>query len=73
MPDTFDISSLSFGWLIVLIITSIAFGAAGYAIASRRVKQSFVVFLVRFAIVFLLLILIEAAILSLWPPVHNTM
>ena len=73
MPDTFDISSLPYSWLVVIVFMAVAFGAAGYVIASRRVKQSFVVFLVRFAIVFLLLILIEAAILSLWPSVHNTM
>jgi len=73
MPDTFDISSLPYSWLVVIVFMAVAFGAAGYIIASRRVKQSFVVFLVRFAIVFLLLILIEAAILSLWPSVHNTM
>ncbi len=72
MPDMFDVSSLSFGWLVVLVITSIAFGAIGYFITSRRIKQSFVSFFVRFTIAFLLLILIESAVLSLWPSVHNT-
>ena len=73
MPDMFDISSLSFGWLVVLVITSIAFGAVGYFIASRKIKQSFIVFFVRFAVTFLLLVLIEGAVLSFWPSVHDTM
>jgi len=76
MPDSFDISSLPFGWLAALVIVAAvcaAIGYIGYIIATRRVKQPLVVFLARYGIFFLLLFLLEFALLSLWPSFHATM
>lgn len=72
MPDTFQLSDWSYGALIVLVLVCAIFGGIGYAIASRRVKQPLLAFFLRFAVVFLLLVVIEAAILSLWPSVHES-
>jgi exosortase/archaeosortase family protein len=71
MPDTFQLSNWSYGALVVLVLVCAIFGGIGYAIASRRVKQPLLAFFLRFAVVFLLLVVIEAAILSLWPSVHE--
>lgn len=76
MPDSFNISSLPFGWLVALLIVAgacVAIGYVGYILATKRVKQSLVVFLARYGILFLLLFLLEFAILSLWPSFHATL
>jgi exosortase/archaeosortase family protein len=73
MPDTLDFSSLSLGWLVAILIAAALFGGGGYLLAHRRVRQPIVVFFVRFGVVFLLLIVIEAAILSLAPSVHEAL
>jgi len=73
MTDSFDISSLPFGWLVALVIVVGVCGAIGYIIATNRVKQPLVVFLSRYGIFFLLLFLLEFALLSLWPSFHATM
>lgn len=71
MPDALDFSSLSLGWLVAIIIVSALFGVGGYFVASRRIKQPLATFFARFAVVFLLLIVIEATILTLAPSVHE--
>jgi len=73
MPDSFDISSLPFGWLVILLIVGGACGAIGYIIATNRIKQPLMVFLVRYGICFFLLFFLEGALLSLWPSFHTTM
>ena len=73
MPDSFDLSSLPYSWLlaiIILIVFATAFGAIGYIIATRRIKQPMVIFLFRFGICFFLLFFFEWAILSFLPSVH---
>ena len=72
MPDTFQLSDWSYGALIVLVLICAIFGGIGYTVASRRVKQPLLAFFLRFAVVFLLLVVIEAAILSVWPSVHDS-
>lgn len=49
------------------------FGTAGYFIATRRAKRPFVGFIIRYAIAFLSLILLEAGFLWLLPAVHTGM
>ena len=71
MSDFLDFSSLSLVAIVAIILTLAIFGPIGYLIASRRIKQSLLAFLVRFAICFLLLVIIEAFVLSLWPSVHE--
>ena len=73
MPDAPDLSSLSLGWLVAIIITSALFGVGGYLIASRRIKQPLLTFFARFAVVFLLLIVIEAVIIAQAPSVHEAL
>ena len=72
MPDTFQLSDWSYGALIVLVLVCAIFGGIGFAIASRWVKQPLLAFFLRFSVVFLLLVVIEAAILSIWPSVHES-
>jgi len=72
MPDALDFSSLSLAWLLAVILVTALFGVGGYLIASRRVKQSVVSFFGRFAAVFLLLIVVEAVVLTAAPSVHET-
>ena len=71
--DSFDISSLPYGWLLALIIIAVACGAIGYIIASRRVKQPVLLFSARYGISFFLLFLLESALLSLVPSLHDSM
>jgi len=71
MPDTFELSSWPYGALIVLVLACAIFGGLGYIIASRRIRQPLLAFFLRFAVVFLFLVVIEAAILSIWPSVHE--
>ena len=73
MADRFNISTLPYGWLIATVIIAASFGAFGYIIATRRVKQPIVVFLARFGIVFFLLLFVEFAVLYLLPSFHATM
>jgi len=73
MIETYSISNLPLAALILLVVVSAAFGVAGYLIASRRGHRSFVVFLALFAFAFLFLVFLEAAVLSLWPSVHETL
>ena len=76
MTDSLDISSLPFGWLVAFALAAGVCGAIGYigyVIATNRVKQPLVVFLARYGISFLLLFLLEFALLSLWPSFHDTM
>jgi exosortase/archaeosortase family protein len=71
--DSFDIRSLPYSWLlaiIILIVFAAAFGAIGYIIATRRIKQPIVIFLFRFGVGFFLLFFFEYAILRLLPSVH---
>ena len=49
------------------------FATAGYFIATRRAKRPFVRFVVRYAIVFLSLLLLEVGLLWLAPSVHSRM
>jgi len=71
MPDALEFSNLPYAVVIAIIFTAAAFGILGYMIASRRIKQTLVAFLIRFAISFLLLLLLETAILAIWPSVHE--
>ena len=73
MADRFNISTLPYGWLIATVIIAASFGAFGYIIATRRVKQPVVVFLARFGIVFFLLWFVEFAVLYQLPSFHATM
>ena len=64
-----------YSWLlaiITVIVFAAAFGAIGYIIATRRIKQPFVIFLFRFGIGFSLLFFFEWAILGFLPSVHAT-
>ena len=71
MFETYSIIDLPLAALIVLVVFSAVFGVAGYLIASRRGHRSFLVFLALFAFAFLFLVFLEAAVLSLWPSVHE--
>jgi exosortase/archaeosortase family protein len=75
-----ETSSLLSNWAIalaavlaVLIGLIAGFGAVGYFVAARRIKQPFLRFLIRYAVVFLLLIGLEVAVAALFPSVHNTL
>jgi len=60
--------------LLVIIVGLIAgLGTIGYIIAGRKVKQPFIRFMVRYAIVFIFLILLEVTFLRLVPSVHETL
>ena len=76
MPNSLDISSLTFVLLAALAslaVTGAAIGYVGYIIATNRVKQPLVVFLARYGIGFLLLICLEGALFALWPSFYTTM
>jgi len=71
-----DIHSFLHSWpVVVVIILAIAagFGTAGYVIAAHRFRQPFIGFLVRYVVSFLLLILLEMALLYLVPSFHSAM
>lgn len=73
MVREFDFRSLPFYWLITTIIIAAAVGAFAYLIASRRLKQPFVVFLARFLISFSVLLLLESLILALSPSLESAL
>jgi exosortase/archaeosortase family protein len=73
MNSQFDISGLPLGWLLVLIIIAAVFGTIGYFVATRRVKQPFLVFMMRFSAIFFLLFLAELAIISTLPSAEAAM
>jgi exosortase/archaeosortase family protein len=64
-------SALVVGLVVAALIAG--FGTAGYFIATRRARRPFVGFIIRYAIVFLSLILLEAGFLWLLPAVHTGM
>jgi hypothetical protein len=73
-------SSLLSNWAIALaavlaiLIGLIAgFGAVGYFVAARRIKQPFLRFLIRYALIFLLLLDLEIGVAYFLPSVHNTL
>jgi exosortase/archaeosortase family protein len=73
-------SSLLSNWAIalaavlaVLIGLIAGFGAVGYFVAARRIKQPFLRFLIRYAAVFLLLIGLEVGVAYFLPSVHNAL
>lgn len=59
--------------LAVLIGIIGGFGAVGYFVAARGIKQPFLHFLTRYAIVFLLLVGLETAVAALVPSIHDTL
>jgi exosortase/archaeosortase family protein len=67
------------GWALAivagLVIAALiaGFATAGYFIATRRARRPFVGFIIRYAVVFLSLLLLEAAFLWLAPSVHAGM
>jgi exosortase/archaeosortase family protein len=67
------------GWALAivagLIIAALiaGFATAGYFIATRRARRPFVGFIIRYAVVFLSLLLLEAGFLWLAPSVHAGM
>jgi exosortase/archaeosortase family protein len=75
-----ETSSLLSNWAIalaavlaVLIGLIAGYGAIGYFAAARRIRQPFLRFLIRYSVVFLLLIGLEIAVAALFPSVHNTL
>lgn len=56
--------------MIVLVVVLVPFGAIGYAIATRRSRQSALLFCVRFAVSFFVLLFLEYGILVLFPSFH---
>jgi hypothetical protein len=60
------------GGLVMAALIS-GFATAGYFIATRRSRRPFVGFIIRYAVVFLSLLLLEAAFLRLAPSVHAGM
>jgi exosortase/archaeosortase family protein len=67
VTNRIDFSALPFGWLLVFIIITVAFGTLGYLIAAGRVKQPFLSFMMRFALVFFLLFFLELVIVNTMP------
>lgn len=67
------LSNWALALVVGLVITALlaGFGTAGYFIATRRAKQPFVGFIMRYAVAFLSLILLEAGFLWLLPSVHT--
>ncbi len=63
-------------WAVTLVIglliaaLTAGFGTAGYFIATRRARRPFVAFILRYAVAFLALVLLEAGFLWLVPSVH---
>ncbi len=75
-----ETSSLLSNWAIALAAVLVVFigliagyGAVGYFVAARRIKQPFLRFLIRYTVVFLLLIGLEIGVAALFPSVHNTL
>ena len=71
-----DTATWAIALVVVLAVVAAliaAFGTMGYFIAGRRLKQPFLVFMARYSIVFVLLILLEMALLWLVPSVHETL
>jgi exosortase/archaeosortase family protein len=72
-------SQLLSGWALWLVsgvlITAliVGFATAGYYIVTRRARRPFVGFVIRYAVVFLSLLLLEAGFLWLVPSVHRAM
>ena len=70
-------SQLLSGWAlwlvsgVVITALTVGFATAGYCIATRRARRPFVGFVIRYAVVFLALLLLEAGFLWLVPPVHR--
>lgn len=73
MFDSFDSSNLSISWLFALPVMAVACGAIGYVMVIRGVKQPLAVFLARYGISFLLLFLLESALLFLVPSFYTAM
>ena len=73
MDQVSDIRSSPYFGLIAVAIIAAACGIIGYLIATRRIKQPFLVFLSRFGIVFFLLFILETIVLVTLPSVHATM
>jgi exosortase/archaeosortase family protein len=73
--ETGLLSNWALALVVGLVITALiaGFGTAGYFIATRRAQRPFVGFIIRYAIAFLSLILIEAGFLWLLPSVHSGM
>jgi exosortase/archaeosortase family protein len=68
--------SFLFSWpvaVVIVLVIAAGFGTVGYFIAVRRFRQPFVGFLVRYAVSFLFLILLEVALLYLVPSFHDAM
>ncbi len=67
------------GWALALVAGLVVaaliagFATAGYFIATRRARRPFVGFIIRYAVVFLSLLLLEAGFLWLAPSVHAGM
>jgi exosortase/archaeosortase family protein len=67
------------GWALALVAglvvaaLIVGFATAGYFIATRRAQRPFVGFIIRYAVVFLSLLVIEAGFLWLAPSVHRGM
>jgi len=67
------------GWALALVAALViamliaGFATAGYFIATRRARRPFVGFIIRYAVVFLLLLLLETGFLWLAPSVHAGM
>jgi exosortase/archaeosortase family protein len=73
--ETRLLSNWALALVVGLVITALmaGFGTAGYFIATRRAKRPFVGFIIRYAVAFLSLILLEAGFLWLLPSVHTEM
>lgn len=70
------ISEWAIGLVVVLVVVSgiiAGFGTIGYVVAGRRIKRPFLRYFVRYGIVFLLLLALEAMVLWLAPTVHRTL
>jgi len=59
--------------LVVIVGVITAFGTVGYIIAGRSINRSFQRYIVRYAVVFLSLLGLEAIILWLAPSIHRTL
>ncbi len=58
---------------LLIAALTVGFGTAGYFVATRRARRPFVAFILRYAVAFLSLLLLEAAFLWLAPPVHTAL
>jgi exosortase/archaeosortase family protein len=59
--------------LVVIIGIIAGFGTISYVIAGRGIKRPFLRYIIRYGIVFLLFLALEAIILGLAPSVHRTL